>query len=106
MYVFFATIGLDADLGAMVDAALPMLAFLAILVVIHIFLLVWLGARFKFTLAEMMIASSACILGPAAAAALAASKGWRHLVTPGMLVGVLGYAIATFIGILLAQLFG
>ena len=99
MYVFFATIGFGADLGAMVDVALPMVAFLVILVLVHIILLVWLGARFKFSLAEMMIASSACILGPAAAAALAASKGWRHLVTPGMLVGVLGYAIATFIGI-------
>lgn len=99
MYVFFATIGLGADLSAMVDVALPMVIFLIILVVVHIILLVWLGARFKFSLAEMMIASSACILGPAAAAALAASKGWRHLVTPGMLVGVLGYAIATFIGI-------
>lgn len=99
MYVFFATIGFGADLGAMVDVALPMVAFLVILVMVHIILLVWLGARFRFSLAEMMIASSACILGPAAAAALAASKGWRHLVTPGMLVGVLGYAIATFIGI-------
>ncbi|MDN7124889.1 DUF819 family protein [Pseudidiomarina sp. 1APP75-32.1] len=106
MYVFFATIGLGADLGAMVGAALPMLAFLAILVLVHIVLLVWLGARWRFTLAEMMIASSACILGPAAAAALAASKGWRHLVTPGMLVGVLGYAVATFIGITLTNLLG
>lgn len=106
MYVFFATIGLGADIGAMVGAALPVLAFLAILVFVHIVLLAWLGARWRFTLPEMMIASSACILGPAAAAALAASKGWRHLVTPGMLVGVLGYAIATFIGITLTNLLG
>jgi len=46
-----------------------------------------------------MIASNACILGPAPAAALAASKGWRALVTPGILVGLFGYAVATFIGI-------
>lgn len=106
MYVFFATIGLGADVSAVVDVALPIVAFLVILVVVHIVLLVWLGARFKFSLPEMMIASSACILGPAAAAALAASRGWRHLVTPGMLAGVLGYAIATFIGISLSALLG
>lgn len=104
MYVFFATIGLGADLGSIAGAAIPILIFLVILVLVHIVLLAWLGARFRFTLAEMMIASSACILGPAAAAALAASKGWRHLVTPGMLVGVLGYAVATFIGVTLTNL--
>lgn len=104
MYVFFATIGLGADLGSIAGAAIPILIFLVILVLVHIVLLAWLGARFRFTLAEMMIASSACILGPAAAAALAASKGWRHLVTSGMLVGVLGYAVATFIGITLTNL--
>lgn len=104
MYVFFATIGLGTDLSSMVGAAIPLVSFLVVLVLVHIVLLVLLGSRLRFTLAEMMIASSACILGPAAAAALAASKGWRHLVTPGMLVGVLGYAIATFIGITLTNL--
>ncbi|MFP3701625.1 hypothetical protein SB758_39745, partial [Burkholderia sp. SIMBA_013] len=39
MYVFFATIGFGADLGAMVDVALPMVAFLVILVLVHIILL-------------------------------------------------------------------
>ena len=88
----------------MVGPAIPIVIFLVVLVLVHIVLLVWLGARFRFTLAEMMIASSACILGPAAAAALAASKGWLHLDTPGMLVGMLGYAVATFIGITLTNL--
>ena len=37
-------------------------------------------------------------------AALAASKGWRPLVTPGILVGMFGYAIATFTGIGLTAL--
>lgn len=104
MYVFFATIGLGTNLSSMVGAAIPIVLFLVVLVIVHILLLVIVGSRLRFTLAEMMIASSACILGPAAAAALAASKGWRHLVTPGMLVGVLGYAIATFIGITLTNL--
>lgn len=103
MYMFFATIGLGANFSSMISAALPMLQFVLILVMVHLALICWLGAKLKFTLEEMMVASSACILGPAAAAALAASKGWRYLVTPGVLVGVLGYAIANFIGITLAS---
>ena len=34
---------------------------------------------------------------------LASSRGWTSLATPGMLVGVLGYAIGTFIGVALFQ---
>ena len=50
-----------------------------------------------------MTASNACILGPATAAGLAGTKGWKTLVTPGILVGILGYAIGNFIGVGLAN---
>lgn len=62
------------------------------------------GRWLKLDLAEVLIASNACILGPAPAAALAASKGWPPLVAPGILVGMLGYAIATFIGVAIAAI--
>ena len=62
------------------------------------------GKLLKLDLAEVMIASNACILGPAPAAALAASKGWQPLIAPGILVGMFGYAIATFIGVTMAAL--
>lgn len=99
MYIFFATIGASANMSNLLGSALMMVLFLVVLIVVHIALLLLFGWWFKLDLAELMIASSACILGPAAAAALAAGQGWRSLITSGMLVGVLGYAIATFIGI-------
>lgn len=73
------------------------------MVLVHLCVVVVLGKFMKLDLAEVMIASNACILGPAPAAALAASKGWRPLITPGILVGLLGYAIATFIGVALTE---
>ena len=39
-------------------------------------------------------------------AALAASKGWHPMVTPGMLAGLFGYAIATFIGVAITTTLG
>jgi uncharacterized membrane protein len=62
-------------------------------------MIIIVGKLLKLDLAELMIAANACILGPATAAALAAGHGWRDLVTPGMLTGILGYAVGTFIGV-------
>jgi uncharacterized membrane protein len=104
MYIFFVTIGAGANLNDVLGAAFPILMFIVVLVTVHLCLLVIIGRFMKLDLAEVMIASNACILGPATAAALAASKGWRPLVTPGILVGLFGYAIATFIGVALTNL--
>lgn len=99
MYIFFATIGVSASIFDIFGPALLIMAFLLILIFVHLLLLLLVGHWLKLDLAALMIASCACILGPTAAAAIAAGKGWKDLVSPGMLVGVFGYAIATFIGV-------
>ncbi|MEC8527024.1 MAG: DUF819 family protein [Pseudomonadota bacterium] len=43
-------------------------------------------------------------MGATTAPAMAAAKGWHDQVTPGVLVGVLGYALGTFIGTALFQI--
>ena len=106
MYVFFAVIGAGANISEVLGAALPIIVFITVMVVVHLCLLVIIGKLMKLDLAEVLIASNACILGPAPAAALAASKGWQPLVAPGILVGMLGYAIATFIGVAITAVLG
>ena len=104
MYVFFAIIGIGADVAAMVDTGVMIFVYASFIVATHLFVLI-LGARLlRLSLAEIVIASLACIGGPVAPAAIAASRGWRDLVTPGIMVGILGYAIANFIGVGLASL--
>ena len=104
MYVFFVAIGAGANLVEVASAALPMLFFILVMVGVHLVLVVLVGKWLRLDLAEVMIASNACILGPAPAAALAASRGWQALVAPGILVGLFGYAVATFIGVGLTEL--
>jgi uncharacterized membrane protein len=106
MYVFFAVIGAGANISEVLGAALPIIMFISVMVLVHLCLLVLIGKLMKLDLAEVLIASNACILGPAPAAALAASKGWQPLVAPGILVGMLGYAIATFIGVAITAVLG
>jgi len=99
MYMFFVTIGASADLGTIAGVALPYVALICGSVGVFFVLIIVVGKVLKLDLAELMIAANACILGPATAAALAAGHGWRDLVTPGMLTGILGYSVGTFIGV-------
>ncbi len=102
MYVFFAAIGISADIGAMISSALILAVYTVIIIICHA-TLIFAGSRwFKLELMEVVIASNACAAGPASAAALAAGKGRRDLVAPAVLLGVFGYAVANFVGIGLA----
>jgi len=104
MYIFFATIGAGADVAVMIDAGVMIFVYASFIILTHLVVII-LGAKlFKMDLAEIVIASLACIGGPVAPAAISASRGWRTLVTPGLMVGILGYAIANFIGVGLANL--
>ena len=106
MYLFFVAIGISADIGAMLDKALVIALYAAIIIVCH-GVVIFGGSRFfKLDLFEVVIASNACASGPASAAALAAGKGRHDLVAPAVLLGVFGYAVANFVGVMLATTLG
>ena len=103
MYLFFVVAGASADIGKMLDSALWIMLYAVVIVVCHM-LVIFGGSRFfKLDLAEVIIASNACCAGPASAVALAASQRWHTLVTPAVLLGVFGYVIANFLGVLIAS---
>ncbi|MDH5619425.1 MAG: DUF819 family protein [Gammaproteobacteria bacterium] len=97
-FVFFAAIAAGADLVAMVKIAPLLIVLVVILLSVHLVVLLGVGRLFRLTLPELVTASNAAILGATTAPALAAARGWHDLVTPGVLVGVLGYALGTFTG--------
>lgn len=105
-FVFFAAIAAGADVIAMIEVA-PLLTLLVlILLSIHAVVTFTLGRLFRLSLPELITASNAAVLGATTAPALAATRGWNNLVTPGVLVGVLGYALGTFIGTALFKAWG
>ena len=103
-FVFFASIAAGADIIAMLRVAPLLVLFVMILLSTHLICLLVVGRWLKLTLPELLTASNAAVLGATTAPAMAAAKGWNHQVTPGVLVGVLGYALGTLIGSLLFNL--
>jgi uncharacterized membrane protein len=105
-FLFFAAIAAGANVVQLVTNAPMIIAYIAILLSIHAVIAFTLAKFCKLSLPEIIIASNAAILGATTAPALAAAKGWRDLVTPGVLVGVLGYALGTVLGTLVFSILG
>ncbi|MDB2667560.1 DUF819 family protein [Luminiphilus sp.] len=103
-FPFFAAIAAGADIRAMISVAPLLIILVAILLSVHVTVLLVVGRKLGLTIPELLTASNAAILGATTAPAMAAAKGWHDQVTPGVLVGVLGYALGTFIGTALFQL--
>jgi len=106
IYVFLFVIGATADIGAMIGSALPLALFAGVILVVHLAFTFAVGSVFRLDLAEVVIASNACVGGSSSAGPIAAARGWQDLVTPGILCGALGNALATFVGVALVRLFG
>lgn len=98
MQIFFAAIGASANIGVVLSVGPILFIFAAIILTVHITFLLTAGKLFKLDLAEIVIASNANMGGPTTAAAMAVARKWDNLVIPAILVGTLGYAVATFIG--------
>jgi uncharacterized membrane protein len=98
MMVFFAVIGASANIGVVLREGPVLFVFAGLILTIHLVVILGAGKLFKLDLAEIVIASNANMGGPTTAAAMASARHWTALVTPAILCGTLGYAVATFIG--------
>ena len=99
MYIFFAMVGSSTNATAFVGSAMNLFVYGMMIIFIHLTVLLFVAKLIKVDLAEAIVASGAALVGPAPTAAIAISQGWRSLVTPGIMCGIFGYVIGTFIGV-------
>ncbi|MGH6650601.1 MAG: DUF819 family protein [Sphingopyxis sp.] len=104
MYIFFAMIGATTDMTAFVTSAPVYFLFGLVIILVHVSVVLAAARLLRSDLAEAIIGSGANIVGAAAAAGIATSKGWKSLVTPAIATGMLGKAIANFFGVAVFQL--
>lgn len=103
MYVFLAVIGAATNIQQILTIGPSVLLFYITIMLFHFVFLVSLAKLFKLDVYEVVVSSAANIMGPSVAAPMAASMGRKKLVTPGILVGILGYVIGTLIGVSIAM---
>lgn len=106
MYIFFAMVGSSTNATAFIGSAMNLFIYGMLMIIIHLCVVLIVAKVIKVDLAEAIVASGAALVGPAPTAAIAISQGWRSLVTPGIMCGILGYAIGTFIGVAVWTLLG
>ena len=99
MQAFFVAVGASGSITLMITTAPSLFFFSCLQVAVHLAFLLTVGKIFMFDRAFALLASNACVGGPTTAAAMASSKRWKSLIVPSMLIGVLGYTVATFLGI-------
>ncbi|KAH7280456.1 hypothetical protein KP509_37G068600 [Ceratopteris richardii] len=100
MLLYFSVVGASAGLRESFLGGWALLAFIIVLLSIHLGIILFLGWWSEFPMRVILIASNANIGGPGTAAAMASCRGWKNLVRPALLAGSLGYTIGTGIGCL------
>ncbi|KAM0895944.1 hypothetical protein ACQ4PT_023503 [Festuca glaucescens] len=99
MQVFFTVVGANGSVVDAVTKAPTVFAFAAVQVAVHLVVVLGVGKLVGLERKSLLIASNANVGGPTTAAAMATAKGWSSLIVPGILVGIFGISVATFLGI-------
>ncbi len=102
VYLFLSGIGALCDVAALREVGAVggwLLLFVTIALTLHGFIIYGLGRLFGISADVTSVASQACVGGGSSALALARSLGRTDLVLPAILIGSLGTAFGTFLGL-------
>ncbi len=99
LYIFLAVVGAASNIKTVFLAGPGVFLFATLTLLIQFAIIMGFGKLFKFSLKEIAIASCANVSGPTLSAPMAASFKAKNLITPAVLVGILGYIIGTFLGV-------
>jgi uncharacterized membrane protein len=103
LYLFFFVIGLRADLVEVLRNVPWLFLFCLVMAVTNLVFTLLAGKLLRQNLEELLLSVNATLGGAPSAAAMAISRGWTNLVVPGLLAGIWGYVIGTFVGIAVAE---
>ena len=99
LHFFFVLIGIMSRASEIAAVGVDVFLFTLIVVAVHGVVVLGAGRLLRLDIGTVAVASQAAVGGPSSALAVAISREWRHLVLPGVVVGLFGYAVGNFLGL-------
>ena len=103
--LYFVTVGLGSDLRKLFTVAPIILVMIVAIIFFMYLILIVCSKLFKWDWESICVSAQAAIGGQASACALTIANGWKALIVPSILVGLWGYVIGNYLGILCGNLF-
>ena len=96
--LFFVVIGIHSRIDRILEVGVEVFGYTVLVVAVHGLIVYGVGRLLRLDLGTLSVASQAAIGGPSSALAVAVGREWHGLVLPGIVVGLLGYAVGTYLG--------
>lgn len=104
LHFFFVVIGIHSRVAEIVAVGVQVFLYTLVVVVVHGLIVYGFGRLARIDVGTLSVASQAAVGGPSSALAVAVSREWRPLVLPGIIVGLMGYALGNYLGFGVAYL--
>lgn len=104
LQLFFVVIGIWSQVAQIVAVGIVVFLYTLVVVGIHGVVVFGGGRLFKLDPGTLSVASQAAVGGPSSALAVAVAREWPGLVLPGIIVGLVGYAVGNYLGFGVAYL--
>lgn len=98
LHLFFVVIGIHSRVTEIVAVGVEVFIYTLVVVAVHGTVVYGVGRVLRLDLATLSVASQAAVGGPSSAVAVAVSRQWRGLLLPGIVVGLVGYALGNYLG--------
>ncbi len=98
LHLFFVVIGIHSRVAEIVAVGVEVFFYTLVVVAVHGAVVYGVGRWARLDLGTLSVASQAAVGGPSSALAVAVSRQWRGLILPGILVGLMGYAVGNYLG--------
>jgi uncharacterized membrane protein len=97
-YLFFCAVGAMINVKKAILLSPVLFVYVVVMILIHIVAVYGIGRLLHLDIRILTIASVAAKTGPSSVVAVANAHGWKHLVLPGVAMGLLGYAVGNYLG--------
>ena len=104
LLLFFVVIGIWSRVAEIVAVGAVVFYYTLVVVGIHGLVVYGLGRLVGVDVGTLSVASQASVGGPSSALAVAVAREWPGLVLPGIIMGLVGYAVGTYAGVGVANL--